>query len=154
MKNLKFRYKLILILFFGVLLTSLWSNNIYILVLFSSLTYLILPLKKYWDGTAIALLIFSALYAIMALMTDQYGSGFMLISYIVAPVAFYRFGRWSMSVYIDENARQKFLFCIIICYLAALIYMTIKDILIVGIVNTSRVLLEDPNNDETLAATL
>lgn len=154
MNRIKFIYKLLMVLFLGVLLTSLWSNNIYLLVLFSLSTYLILPFKKYWDGTALALLFFSVFYSIMALMTKQSGSGFMLISFLIAPVAFYRFGNWIMSHFYTENIRQKLFLLIIICYLLSLFIMTFQDIALVGIVNDSRVLLEDINDGDSLAATL
>lgn len=154
MRDLKFKYKLLLILFFIVLLTSLWPNNIYLLVLFSLLTYLVLPLNKYWDGLAIVIFIFSILYSIMTVMSNQYGSGFVLLSYLVAPVAFYRFGEWMLSNFTKESTRQKLFLLIITCYLAWLFVLTIKDIALVGIVNVSRALLADINDNGTLAATL
>ena len=57
MLRLKFKYKILLVIFFLVLITSLWPKNIYLLVLFSFLTYVILPTKKWWDPTAIVLFI-------------------------------------------------------------------------------------------------
>lgn len=90
----------------------------------------------------------------MALMTSQYGSGFMLISYLIAPVGFYRFGQWVLSYFPDEDTRQKFLLLIIATYLCSLVIMTFKDISLVGIVNESRVMLGDINDGEGLAATL
>lgn len=149
-----FKGKLIMAIFLGVLLTSLWSKSIYLLVLFSLTTYIVLPIKKYWDGTCIMLVLFSIIYSIMTILTSQYGSGFLLISYLISPVAFYRFGRWTMSNFYDEKVRQKLLFYIITCYLLSLFIMTFKDIALVGIVNVSRVLLGDLNGGDGLAATL
>ena len=62
MLRLKFKYKILLVIFFLVLITSLWPKNIYLLVLFSFLTYVILPIKKCWDRTALVLLLFSLFY--------------------------------------------------------------------------------------------
>lgn len=137
-----------------MLLTSLWPNNIYLLVLFSLTTYIVLPFRKYWDGISLPLLLFSFFYSIVTVISNQYGSGSFLISYLIAPVAFYRFGRWMMSVFYDEKVRQRLLFCIVTCYLLSLFIMTFKDIALVGIVNVSRVLLGDLNDGEGLAATL
>lgn len=141
-------------IFFMVLLTSLWANNIYLIVLFSLLIYVYIPIKKYWDVQCGLLFVFSFIYSAMALMTNQYGSGFMLISYLIAPVAFYRFGQWLLSYFTDEDARQKLLLCIMATYLSPLIIMTFIDISLVGIVNESRVMLSDMSDGESLAATL
>lgn len=154
MFKLSFKYLILLAIFFVVLFTSLWSNNIYVLVFFSLLSYICLPINKYWDGVTITLLGFSILYSAMTLMTSQYGSGFILVSYLIAPVAFYRFGRWTMSCFPDDNSRQKLLFLIIGCYLCTLFFMTFKDITVVGIVNVSRVMVGDMSDGESLAATL
>ena len=153
---LKFRLKhmTILTIFYLVLITSLWSNNIYLLVLFAFLTFITLPLKKFWDGASIMLLLFSVPYSVMSLMTGQYGSGFMFLATLIAPVAFFRFGRWMMTYFVDETSRQKLLVSIIFCYLISLFIMTFKDIAIVGIVNETRVLLEGTHSDTNLAATM
>lgn len=154
MLKLRFKYKILLAIFFIVLLTSLWPNNIYLLVLFSLLTYVILPTRKYWDNTAILLVLFSLFYSMMVIMTNQYGSGFLLISYLIAPVAFYRLGKWMMSYFYEERTRQGVLLIILVCYLLSLIVMTFKDIALVGIVNVTRALLGDVNDGDGLAATL
>lgn len=154
MLKLGFKYIILMAMFFLVLLTSLWPNNIYLLVFFSLTTYIVLPFRKYWDGISLTLLLFSFYYSIVIVISNQYGSGSLLISYLIAPVAFYRFGRWIMSVFYDDKVRQRLLFCIVTCYLLSLFIMTFKDIALVGIVNVSRVLLGDLNDGEGLAATL
>ena len=154
MLRLKFKYKILLVIFFLVLITSLWPKNIYLLVLFSFLTYVILPTKKLWDPTAIVLFFFSSFYLMMTVMTNQYGSGFVLLSMLMAPVGFYRFGRWLMHCFHEEKARQKLLIAIVVCYLLPLFILTIKDVALVGIVNVSRVLLGDADGGDSLAATL
>lgn len=141
-------------IFLGVLLTSLWPFNIYLLVLFSLLTYIFLPISKYWDVTTITLLLFSVFYSLMAVLTSQYGSGFILLSYLLAPVAFYRLGKWMMSQFVEETIRLKLLICIIACYLLSLFVLTFKDIALVGIVNLSREMVGDQNDTNSLAATL
>lgn len=154
MLKLRFHHKILLAVFFLVLITSLWPNNIYLLVLFSLLTYVILPIRKYWDNMAFMLVLFSLFYSMMAVMTKQSGSGSILISYIISPVAFYRFGRWLLTHFYAEIIRQKLILLIISCYLLSLFIITIKDIALVGIVNSSRVMLGDINGGDSLAATL
>lgn len=151
---LKFKYKILLVIFFLVLITSLWPKNIYLLVLFSFMTYVILPTKKWWDPTAIVLFFFSSFYLMMTVMTNQYGSGFVLLSMLMAPVGFYRFGLWLMHCFHEEKARQKLLIAIAVCYLLPLFILTIKDVALVGIVNVSRVMLGDADGGDSLAATL
>ena len=82
------------------------------------------------------------------------GSVFNLLSYFIAPVAFYRFGQCSMNIFKEENSRQKFILGVVLCYLIYLFILTLKDIAIVGIVNETRVLLGDLGNFNALNATL
>lgn len=154
MVKYRYKYKILLAIFFIVLITSLWPNNIYLLVLFSLLTYVILPIRKFWDNSAFFLLLFSLFYSTMVIMTKQISSGFVLISCLIAPVGFYRLGRWMMVVFYEDKVRQKLFLLVITCYLSSLFVMTIKDISLVGIVNLSRVMLGDLNNTDTLAATI
>lgn len=153
MMMLKFQDKLLILLFFVVLLTSLWANNVYLLVMFAAATYIQLPYRS-WDKVCSFLLLFSLAYAMMAIMYGNYGSGFILISYVIAPVAFYRFGKWLMSIFRDDTVRQKLFLAIVLCYSISLFILTVKDTAIVGIVNTSRVMLEDVSDSSSLAATL
>ena len=154
MKKLKFRYNILIGAYFCVLITSLWPNNIYLLFLFSVLCWGILPIKKWWDAISIGLLFFSLFYAIMEWMNDEIGSGFIFLSHLVAPVAFYRFGRWVMTVFRDNTCRLRFLFISILCYMLPLFLLTLQDIILVGIINETRVMLGDLGDDNTLAATL
>ena len=151
--RLKFKDKLLILLFVAVLLTSLWANNIYLLVMFAAATYIMLPYRS-WDKVCSFLLLFSLAYAMMVIMHGNYGSGFILISYVIAPVAFYRFGKWLMSIFRDDDVRQKLFFAIVLCYSLTLFLLTVKDTAVVGIVNISRVMLEDVGDSSSLAATL
>ena len=151
--KLKFKDKILILLFFAVLLTSLWANNIYLLVMFASATYILLPYRN-WDKVCSFLLLFSLAYAMMVIMHGNYGSGFILISYLIAPVAFYRFGIWLMSIFRDDTVRQKVFLAIVLCYSLTLFMLTVKDTAVVGIVNISRVMLEDVGDSSSLAATL
>lgn len=149
-----FKYKLLIGVYFLVLITSLWPNNIYILVGFSILSWIILPIQKWWNIASVTLLIFSLLYAIMEFLNQEVGSGFILLSHIIAPVSFYRFGRYIMSWLSTNRSRLIFLFATILCYLLPLFLLTAQDIALVGFVNESRTMLSDSGNDNTLAATL
>lgn len=146
--------KILLLSFFFVVLTSLWVNNIYLLFVFSILCCFLIPLNKWWDNVTIYLLFFSLFYAMMVVLNGRNNSYFNLLSYIIAPVAFYRFGRWTMNIFRNDIARQKFLFFTILLYLGYFFILILKDIALVGIVNETRVLLGDTNDFESWNATL
>lgn len=149
-----FKYKILLLAFFVVLVTSLWSNNIYLLFAFSIICWITIPQKKWWDGMSISLFIFSIFYGLMLIINGKVNSIANLFSYMIAPVAFYRFGRQSMKIFKEDNLRQKFLIFSILLYLGYFLLLIFKDIAIVGIVNSTRVLLGDIGNDHAIAATL
>ena len=149
--RMPFKYKLLVLLFFSTLITSLWSDNIYLLFLFSLATWCILPFNKWWDGIGVTLIFFSFAYCAMQYMHDQTGSGFIYLSMIIAPVAYYRFGSWAIC----WLKKLQFLFISILLYLIPVLLLTIQDILIVGFVNESRYLLSDIGKEEsTLSATI
>lgn len=154
MYKLKFKYKILLIVFLMVMLTSLWPKNIYLLVLFSLLTYVILPIRRWWNSAALVLFVFSLFYSMMAVMSDQFGSGFTLIAILISPVGLYRFGQWLMYNFYEDKVRQKLFLLIITTYLLPLLILTFKDVALVGIVNVSRVMEGDLESGESLAATL
>lgn len=151
---MKFRKIVLLIVFFAVLLTSLFPQNIYLLVLFSALTWILLPYKKWWDWVSIGLLMFSIFYAVMIVLTGQIKSGFLTISYLISPVAFYRFGRYLMTEYRTDNARFRLLLFMAYAYLLNVFVLTAVDISVVGIINEDRMLLGTSTSDDALAATL
>ena len=152
--TLSFKNKILLFTFFVVLITSLWVNNIYLLFGFSVLCWIFIPQKKWWDNLTVSLLLFSLFYGFMIIMNGKVNSNFNLFSYMIAPVAFYRFGRWSMNIFKEEKSRQKFLMFSIFLYLLYFLILTFKDISLVGIVNPTRVLLGDLGDDHAKAATL
>lgn len=151
---MKFRKIVLLIVFFAVLLTSLFPQNIYLLVLFSALTWILLPYKQWWDGAGIALLLFSIFYAAMVILSGQVKSGFLTISYLISPVAFYRFGRYLMTEYRTDNVRFRLLLFMAYAYLLNVFVLTAVDISVVGIINEDRMLLGTSTSDDALAATL
>lgn len=152
--KLSIKYKILYFAFFIVLITSLWKNNIYLLFSFSILCWVFLPKRKWWDNSTIFLLFFSLFYGIMVYMNHLVGSVFNLLSYFLAPVAFYRLGQCSMNIFKEENSRQKFILIVVLCYLIYLYQLTLKDIALVGIVNDTRILLEDSGESyEILALT-
>lgn len=152
--TLSFKNIILLFLFFIVLVTSLWGNNVYLLFAFSVLCWITIPQNKWWDGMSISLFIFSVFYGLMVIMNGKVNSNFNLFSYMIAPVAFYRFGRQSMNMFKEDKSRQKFLIFSILLYLGYYFLLTFKDIAIVGIVNPTRKLLGDIGDDHAMAATL
>lgn len=151
--QLSTKNKFLIIGFILLLLTSLWPNNIYILVLFSFSTYIILPINKWWDTTALLLFVFSLLYSAILLMTDQVLSNFILIAYAIAPVAFYRLGRWLLATFRDEEQRQRMLLFGVSLFLLPLFILTVKDIAVVGIINVSRAMTGSISSEEAMSAT-
>ena len=154
MSKLKFKYKMLMAMFYGVMITSLWPNNIYLLVSFSLLTYIVLPIKRWWNSTALILLVFSLFYSMMAVMNNQYRSGFVLITLLIAPVGLYRFGQWLMYNFYEDEIRQKLFMLIIATYLLPLFILTFQDVQLVGVVNVSREMMGDLDSSDSLAATL
>lgn len=152
MKKISFENKLILLLFFIVMITSFWVNNIYILFVFSVVSIFILYTQK-WDKTALYILIFSLLYGLMACFNNAINSIFVKICYFFVPIIFYHFGNLCMKIYTTEKERLLFLLLTITLYLSNLFVNTCKDIAIVGIVNETRVLLNE-SNENSWAATL
>ena len=96
---MKYRKILLISSFLILLLTSLFSQNIYILVLFSVLAWGVLPLDKYWDNKSILLLLFSFFYTIVIILEGRVKSGFLTISYLITPCIFYRLGNYLLSEY-------------------------------------------------------
>ena len=137
-----------------VLLTSLIQQNIYILVFYSLLLWALLPFRKWWSIDTCALLLFTIFYTFMSIFGDQPPSGFVTISYIVTPVAFYRLGYYLMAEYTTELERFKLLLFIVGTYLLNLFILTITDVSVVGIVNDARTFTGVSADSDTLSATL
>lgn len=151
---MKIKQILLITLFFATLITSLLQQNIYILDLFAISTFFMLPFNKWWNRGTIALLLFSVFYAIMIILGGHMNSVFMTISYLIAPVAFYRFGHFVLSVVHGDEKRFKFLSYVVLAYLIHLFILNFVDISIVGIVNEDRILLGMSQEEEAMSATL
>lgn len=151
---MKIKRNVILSVLSIVLLSSLIQQNIYILVLFSLSLWLLLPLKKWWSVDTYALLLFSFFYTCMSILSEQQQSGFVIISYIVTPVAFYRLGYYFMNEFTTDLQRFRLLLLVGITYLLNLFFLTIADVSIVGIVNDSRAFTGVLADTEALSATL
>ena len=143
-------------LLFGTLITSLWSNNIYLLFTFSVACWGLLPFKRRWTKTAVALLLFSVFYFLVQQVNgNATDSKFIQGAYIFSPLAFYWFGYDLFNRYQNDNSRQKILLIILFLYLLPLFRATFIDMALVGFINETRQLLSDMSgNKGTLAATL
>lgn len=137
------KYNILLLIFFTVLCTSLWAGNIYLLFLFSVLCLVIIPYNKWWDKCTGMLLIFSVFYALLMFMQESKVSGFIFLSILVAPVSFYRFGHLLMDLFHEERQRIWLLIFISFSFLISVFILTVKDIVLVGFINSGRVLLRD-----------
>ena len=151
----KVKYHLVIVLFFLSLFTSLWLKNIYFIFGFASVSWLVLTKKKIWDNISSALFIFGIFYGLCEFYNGYVESGFVLLSHVVAPVAYYNFGKWIVQKIIESNKRLWFLTITLIVFLIQLFLLTFQDIAISGIVNESRRMLIDiGKEDNTLSATL
>lgn len=148
-----FRSFIVVVIFFATMITSLRPDNIYVLCIFSVSTLFLLPFRKWWDGICLSLFAFSLFYCFTQYMNETIGSGFVFIATLLAPIAFYRFGRWVMEWLVYDNYRMWFLFAMALCYLSPMLLLTITDIQLGGFINESRELLGDILEDN-LAATL
>lgn len=148
-----FKKNILLTFFFLVLLTSLLPPNIYIVVVFSILVWILLPYRKWWGTDTVLMLMFSIMYTLMIVLGGQNKSNFLTISYLITPVAFYRFGQYLLSEYRTEKQRIILLACICTSYLLNLILLTFESISNVGIVNLDRTLM-GASMEGPLAATL
>ena len=151
---MNFRKIILLTTFFAVLLTSLFPQNIYLLVLFSIMSWGLLPFRKWWEIGSLLLLLFSVFYTVWVILSGRMQSGFLSISYLITPVAFYRFGQYLMSEFKGETQRYYLILSIGYAYLFNMFVLTVASIATVGIVNNSRVLFGVTMRDESLAATL
>lgn len=151
--NINFRKITLLLLFLLVLLTSLFSLNIYILLFFSLISLCVVPYNKWWGMSSICLIFFSIIYTAMVVLGDRVSSGVLLFSYIITPVAFYRFGRYLIEEITSNSDRIKWLTIIVLIYLAHVFILTIIGVLDTGIINFDRTLGRSSGAKE-MAATL
>lgn len=151
---MKFNSKILIISFLVTLVTSLLPQNIYILVISSLLMWGLLPTRKWWSMSTYLLLLFSVFYVVIISFRGHIESGFLMISYLITPVAFYRFGHYLMDEFRETQKRYLLFLLIALLYLLNVFALTIIDISVVGLINESRTLLRDMNNYDALAATL
>ena len=151
---MKFRKIILLTIFFTTLLTSLFPQNIYLLVLLSICSVAFLPFKRFWDAIAMALVVFSFFYTAMVVLKGEIQSAFVALAYLITPVSLYRLGLFLMDEFKDEKSRLRLIFCMVLAYLLNVFVLTVVDLSIVGIVNEDRTLLGHSTSDDALAATL
>lgn len=148
------RKLILLVLFLISLITSLLPQNVYFIVLFSIFTWVFLPLRKWWDNIALALLFFSFFYASLIIVRGLIPSGSLLIAYMISPVSFYRFGHYLANGYTIETQRHRLVISVVVLYLIHMFLLTFVDISVTGIVNEDRTLLGHSIENDALSATL
>lgn len=135
------------------LLSSLSSFNIYLVVLISAASFLLIPKYKYWDKESIFIILFSILYASVLIIDDRVISWANTISYAICPILFYR-----MGVYIADKTTKRGLVIIltmlVACLTFPLLMSTIDSIVKTGeFVNIYRTLGSEGFEDDTIGAT-
>ena len=152
--RIRFKYLFLIVAFFLMLTTSFTRNSLYAVVAFSILAYVIVPFQLDWNKDVVLLLLFSIFYSLIKILNNDVGSLFNLIAYIISPVIFFRLGYMFMNLFWTDKARELFFLFIIVFFLSPIIYQTIEDIRIVGIVNPTRHLLNEIADSGMMSATL
>lgn len=148
------KHKILLLVLFPILLSSLWLYNIYLLYFFAMLCWVLLPYKKWWDGVSIPLLFFSVFYVGIVICKGENPGWSFIFSMLFAPTAFYRLGCFLIKHMQDELQRQKTLFFIFVMYLFPLFLLTAQDIALTGLINDSRKMLLDLGEEDSMNATI
>lgn len=145
--------KFLYVSFFIVLITSLWPQNIDLLTIFSIVALVLMPMNKWWNTGSLSLLMFSFMYFSLSLLSGVSQIGFLSLSYLLAPLAFYRFGHYCMSDIKSDHSRCQFLLFIIVAYLLHFFIKTVVDIAVVGLVSVDRTLLGVDQAADSISAT-
>lgn len=146
--------KITFVLYFLVLLSSLWSNySIYVTVLFSGFIFLRNLVLKNIDTTALGLLSFSIIYSLIYLPNSH--SWTIFISYLLCPTAFYIFGKYAIDKLHNTNNIIKFWCASILLFSIVLYISTLIDIIQIGFINTARsFVVYGSKNSASMSATL
>ena len=148
--------KILLIFYFIMLFVSLWSNfSIYTICIFCAIAYVVIPLRRYIDKTAIFLFLFSSYYCLLLLFLGV-GSWFKFVSYLLSPLIFYIYGKYIVDKLTSFQRLAVFL-CISIFLFSMVLYVSaMQDIIQNGFVNVHRefYIWGINNNDESWSATL
>lgn len=147
---------ILLIVYFVMLFVSLWSDfAIYTICVFCMIAYIVIPLRRYIDKTAIFLFLFSTYYCLLLLFIGA-GSWFKFVSYLLCPLIFYIYGKYIVDKLISFQNLAVFL-CISISLFSVVLYISaIQDIIQNGFINIHRefYIWGINNTDESWSATL
>lgn len=143
---------LILVVYIVALLTSTYNSNVYFVFLFCIFGLILLPIRKYFDKTALALLFFSAVFAAFTHINGISESKFQLLCHLLSPTIFYILGK-----YIVKRNSEKGVITFIAVSLFAFSIMAIsdvvKDIGLNGFGNITRA-ISTSGRESSLSATL
>lgn len=136
-----------------VLLSSLLPFSIYVIVSFTFLVMILLPIGLYMDNIALLLMLFSAFYSFTMFFNETVDSYFNLISYILSPTVFYLLGKYLVHIKVSEEGRLKLMLLLVLAFMTPILEHTLKDIHLVGIINPTRAMLSTIN-ETSMGATL
>lgn len=115
----------------------------YFLVAFSIYCYIKIPIKVYWDKSGLVLLLFMISYSALIQMNNlQTGTVFAITNFI-SPLAFYIYGKYIVENRKTTNNILAFLFLTGAISIINLMYLVVKDMQDIGIVNVNRMLGDD-----------
>ncbi len=151
LKSLLQQGGILLWLFYIIMFTIFYGFNVYLVTLFSCLV-LLLTKNIRWDGVSIALMAFSSFYCMLEYFNGVMPSGSDFINHLLAPVAFYLFGKNIVERLRMQKMIVVFLIFMIILFSINLYYATLIDVVKYGFGNVLRIM--SVGNAGELAATL
>ncbi len=135
-----------------MLFMTFHTDSIYFTNAFCVFAIMTVPLRRYVDVTVWMLVLFSFFYSFIVFVNEASGSWATFISYIIAPVTFYIFGRYIVDKLKSHDLIFVFLLLGSILFTAVLYGKIIVDISSNGFMNISRDL--DIQDDIERSATL
>lgn len=129
---------LITLLYAIMMYTNTYSINVYLVSLFSILSFIVLPIKKYVDKPAIFLFLFSIAYTIISFANGIVESYVQYSCHLLSPVIFYCFGRYTVKKLNNKDIIIAFILITFLLFTLDTFIEIFKSISINGIVNTGR----------------
>jgi len=142
--------KLLLLLYAVMLYMSISVGISYVMMVFSVLVLFLVPTYRLLDRTCTFLILFSLSFALILLAREP---SIKIPLYIIAPVAFYVFGR-HVTEKLSYKGMVEFIILTILVFALNTYIITLFDVQEVGLVNPYRRMGEFESADSALAATL
>lgn len=144
--------KLLLALFLLLLYHSILVGTSYYTLVFCVLALFFIPVRRYVDGLALTMIVFSVLYSIMHLLLDISSTHIPL--YLMAPLLFYAFGCYITNKLYTRSSIIEFVALTVFLFSIVTYYTCIIDVGNTGLVNPLRIMGRNGGDEYDMAATL